>query len=618
MSTQFTLPPDTRAIGTGSPPDDVNALIDTVIAMGASQNVLNAAFAGGADPTGGADSTAAFQAALNACAEGQSVYAPAGNYLISSPITIPPFVGLRGDPASTSIAGAAAVAQGGGGTVLVASASFTAGTWPNAAVILVVDQATGSYANKSQEQHVRDLMITGSALPGTSAVDGIQIYSGADSTGQTAWENILVYNMTGWGFSMPNGSGQIRARNVITVKCGTNNSLNAGGFQVQASDSNFMFCESNSHFGDAWNILDGWDSTFLMCHGEHSGAGYGFHFKATANNSTPDIGGINFIGCTVDGGELQGWFLESTGSNMPPVTITGGFVRRAGTSGTFAGVIISGYFGPVNLVGMQVEPGQPDGGGSDSPFYALSLQGNGPATNVSISGGVWIGTSAWLNCDGTQGSLTVSGDTIFGAGIANSTNTYAPGVALQANGTTELLPADRVLLTQPLGTVATTLDRSDVSGSFSPASGIPVWHLVTLIAGVPVTSVLTWVTGSAKSGGSHGWVAIASVATGLVVARSADQTDASTTWGSAAAAQPVALTSVYTPPFTGPYWIGVCITASSMPALGAVGNAPDASIAAMPPIYCGPSGSQATPPAVGASGGPTSAAVGDDIYMWAI
>jgi len=459
VSRQFTLPPDTRAIGTGNPPQDVNSLVDTVTAMGAGVNVLSTAFAGGADPTGGADSTAAFQAALNAAAEGQSVYAPAGNYLISSPLTIPPFVGLRGDPASTSIAGAAAIAQGGGGTVLIATASFTAGTWPNAAVILVVDQTTGSYANKSQEQHVRDLMISGASLPGTSAVDGIQLYSGASSIGQTSWENILVYKMTGWGMSMPNGSGQIRARNVVTVNCGTNNALNAGGFQVQASDSNWLFCESNSHYGDAWFIQDGWDTTYNHCHGEHSGAGYGFHFKATATNSTPDIGAVNFLACTVDAGELQGWFIEGTGTNMPPVTITGGFVRRCGTSGTYAGVIVSNYQGPVCISNMHVEPGQPDGGGSNTPAYALSLQGNGANTNVSISGGVWVGTTAFLNCDGSQGCLTVSADTIFGNGVASSQVTYAPGVALQACGASELLPVDRVLLTQPLDTVATTLDR---------------------------------------------------------------------------------------------------------------------------------------------------------------
>lgn len=66
MPADFTLPPDTRAVGTGNPPADMDAVIDTLSAMGATYNVLDAAYAGGADPTGTTDSTAAIQAALNA------------------------------------------------------------------------------------------------------------------------------------------------------------------------------------------------------------------------------------------------------------------------------------------------------------------------------------------------------------------------------------------------------------------------------------------------------------------------------------------------------------------------------------------------------------------------
>lgn len=66
MPAQFTLPPDNRAVGSGNPPADMNGVVDTLTAMGAAFNICNAAFAGGADPTGTADSTAAFNAALAA------------------------------------------------------------------------------------------------------------------------------------------------------------------------------------------------------------------------------------------------------------------------------------------------------------------------------------------------------------------------------------------------------------------------------------------------------------------------------------------------------------------------------------------------------------------------
>ena len=66
MPVDFTLPPDTRAVGTGNPPQDVDNIVDALTAAGAGLNVLNAAYAGGADPTGASFSDAAFQACMTA------------------------------------------------------------------------------------------------------------------------------------------------------------------------------------------------------------------------------------------------------------------------------------------------------------------------------------------------------------------------------------------------------------------------------------------------------------------------------------------------------------------------------------------------------------------------
>jgi hypothetical protein len=85
MPAQFTLPPDTRSVGSGNPPADMNAVVDAVTAMGAGYNVLNAAFAGGADPAGTSDSAAAFNAAQAAIpAAGGFIYLPAGTYKLAS------------------------------------------------------------------------------------------------------------------------------------------------------------------------------------------------------------------------------------------------------------------------------------------------------------------------------------------------------------------------------------------------------------------------------------------------------------------------------------------------------------------------------------------------------
>ncbi len=73
-------------------------------------NVLNSAYAGGADPTGVADSKAAFQAALNAISanHGGTLYIPAGDYKLTSGLTYTSSYSLRiqGDgPQATRIHG---------------------------------------------------------------------------------------------------------------------------------------------------------------------------------------------------------------------------------------------------------------------------------------------------------------------------------------------------------------------------------------------------------------------------------------------------------------------------------------------------------------------------------
>src|SRR5262245_42616507 len=88
------LPPDTRIIGQGDPPHDVDGLVDAITATGVGFNVQNPAFAGGADPAGSSDSTAAFrQAALALGPNGGTVIVPPGTYKIS---------GSGGDVTTTS------------------------------------------------------------------------------------------------------------------------------------------------------------------------------------------------------------------------------------------------------------------------------------------------------------------------------------------------------------------------------------------------------------------------------------------------------------------------------------------------------------------------------------
>jgi Periplasmic copper-binding protein (NosD) len=79
MPVRFTLPPDTRAVGQGNPPVDMNGVVDCLNGSGYQFNILNTAWAGGAFTDGTSDSTAAIQACMNAAAAaGQAVFIPGG------------------------------------------------------------------------------------------------------------------------------------------------------------------------------------------------------------------------------------------------------------------------------------------------------------------------------------------------------------------------------------------------------------------------------------------------------------------------------------------------------------------------------------------------------------
>lgn len=86
--TNYTVPSDSVTQGIAGHLATHNHLADAITCLGGA-NVLNTAYAGGADPSGSADSTAAIQAAVNAVSANgtNKVYFPSGTYKISSSIT---------------------------------------------------------------------------------------------------------------------------------------------------------------------------------------------------------------------------------------------------------------------------------------------------------------------------------------------------------------------------------------------------------------------------------------------------------------------------------------------------------------------------------------------------
>lgn len=81
----FNFPIDTHIVGDPLHTAEHNNLVDILSALfGSKFNVLNTGYAGGADPSGLSDSSAAIQAAMNAVPSGGVLYVPPGVYSISA------------------------------------------------------------------------------------------------------------------------------------------------------------------------------------------------------------------------------------------------------------------------------------------------------------------------------------------------------------------------------------------------------------------------------------------------------------------------------------------------------------------------------------------------------
>jgi hypothetical protein len=186
-------------------------------AMGGSFNVLNAAYAGGADPTGTNDSTAAIQAALNAAADasvlGIGVCVPPGVYKTSAPLIVAGGTVVQGPlPSQQSALGS----TDDWGACFKPAAGFSGTDFNATAVFLVQEISTSAGTNRA---HIRNLMIDGSAAP--ADVDGIAFYG---STGACSVQGVLVQYATGNGVvAYPDADGNaadgLLLRDILAQAC---------------------------------------------------------------------------------------------------------------------------------------------------------------------------------------------------------------------------------------------------------------------------------------------------------------------------------------------------------------------------------------------------------------
>jgi len=373
----------------------------------------------GADPTGGSDSTAAITAALSAAVAGGTVYLPAGVYSTSGPLVVPPYVAIQGDPGTSQVPWTNA------GSVIRPAASFSAGSYPVPAVIVLLPQALGGYPTVSEEQKFRNIMISGEDLP--AGIHGIGCYG---QVKRVQLRDVLISRVTGNGIHqvIDSAGNQPNAWTAIHVFSRYNGGC---GYFLRAADSNWTKCLSTNSGAEGWLINTTSNSQYIGCRSEHSGtAGYRYQ----CNNDGPASGSVAFVGCSTDQSTTSGF--EVNGPRGLPVLLSGCCFRRDGANngsggGGYAAVFANGYPGQVIMTGCVVFPGVDDNGaGTNSPQFGLKATGT---AYVQVSGCRLHAASTPVSDDGTNTAVVYDGATSFATGPTSSP-VSTPGVSLPSDG----------------------------------------------------------------------------------------------------------------------------------------------------------------------------------------
>jgi hypothetical protein len=212
----YTLPGDANVPGNAGHVTDHNNIVDVLTGMGSAQNVLNTAYAGGADPTGAADSSAAIQAALNT---GLDVYIPAGTYKAAG-------MALTAD-------GQQVYGDGPGQTIIKPASGATADVFVSGAL----PASAGLSGHIRNYAVIRDLEINGTSMAGTTAGqgNGIHFYGAR----YCRILNVYIHNVPNWAILLDGD-------NTGSVNFGYNNHIRDCIFDSTPGGIYATNCEANN------------------------------------------------------------------------------------------------------------------------------------------------------------------------------------------------------------------------------------------------------------------------------------------------------------------------------------------------------------------------------------
>lgn len=287
----YTVPSDTHAVSDTGHTTDHNNLVD-VVKGSVPYNVLNTAYAGGADPTGTTDSSAAINAAIAAASSaGGVVRVPPGTYKLTSPV------------------------QQSSGVIL-------AGDDPVAAIFKPT--ASNNGINVTSASAMADVGITGIQIQGPGSGTGVGINglanAGASRIERLTLANVIVTGMGSHGSSITNAIMSRADQCKFVTNGGRGLYLNQG---TTWKVSNCWATGNTLERGFYLNQVI--SSTLLACGSDSNAIGYEY-LSCTA---------IQAFGCDVSGtvaaGGLDGTSIKINGSYG--VTIAGAFMANNGAVG---------------------------------------------------------------------------------------------------------------------------------------------------------------------------------------------------------------------------------------------------------------------------------------------
>lgn len=564
MTTPFAVVPPTRAVGTINPPGDMNNTSLQLAAMGGAYNVLNAAYAGGADPTGTDDSSGAFQAALDAAPAGAAVLVPPGTYLIASTVTL-----------TTSRLFGAGAAIGATATTQVKAESGLSGAMFNfagAASEMAYMGISSAYGND----------IFGGGIPGSCWFHDMALYvngedgccvnvNGSDSSINNTWErcNFGTTNATRnsplvsmWSST----SGNIS--NNTFYKCFFNNSANNNTqyccyFAASGAQTNYQYatvlrdCYFEHPFGGAVQSLAGQNFLMDSC----------FLWDIFAGQSgDPTMGtdaSLIYIGKYSGAAASQGAIIRNCGRNRDGPN--GSTQWDVWCDSTTDGVRVEGYRVRANTTG------------TDTPAYFNF----NTCTNVSLAANqnADAGNPGGTVVTNPPSNITITGATVVSGQYLAAPTQYAPG-----SQTTKATPSPTTVAAGSNGGEISTIASwaSPSAGVLDVASttGWPTSGTVNVAASGSTTAVVTYtgITGSSLTGCGY----VSGSATGTVA-----------TGGAVDLTSPAAFDSgvICTPAFPAPPSGNVVITVNcgmQASAGGAIGVLALAAVGAVTPLYGDP------------------------------